>query len=305
MYKNQVVLSTNFSEVELFQRGKVRDIYEIKDNLLIVATDRISAFDCILPDAIPYKGEVLTGLSKFWFNITEDIISNHLITSEEENLPRALFPFRKILKGRFMLVKKSEPIPIECVVRGYLAGSAYREYKMHHSICGISLPQKLRLADKLPEPVFTPATKAEKGHDVNISKEKMREMMGSELTEKLEEISLKIYKRASKFLDSRGFILSDTKLEFGFHRGEVILIDELLTPDSSRFWSKKEYEPGSSAISFDKQFLRDYLSGLDWDKTPPAPSLPLTIIKKTGEKYLEAYQKITGKRLRDEISDRI
>ncbi|GAH47253.1 unnamed protein product, partial [marine sediment metagenome] len=267
MYKDEVVLSTNFSEVELFKKGKVRDIYQIKDELLIVATDRISAFDCILPDGIPYKGKILTGLSKFWFNTTQDIISNHLISSEEENLPRILFPFRKILKGRSMLVKKSEPVPIECVVRGYLAGSVYKEYRTHHSICGIALPQKLRLADRLPEPIFTPATKAEIGHDVNISKEKMKEMIGSELTEKLEKISLKIYKRASKFLDCRGFILSDTKLEFGFHHGEVILIDELLTPDSSRFWSKKEYKPGSSPISFDKQFLRDYLSELDWDKT--------------------------------------
>ena len=297
MYRDEVVLSTNFPEVEFFKRGKVRDIYQIKDKLLIVATDRISAFDCILPDGIPYKGKILTGLSKFWFNVTQDIISNHLISSEEENLPRVLFPFRKTLKGRSMLVKKSEPIPIECVVRGYMAGSAYKEYRTHHSICGIALPQKLRLADRLPEPIFTPATKAEKGHDININKEKMKEMIGSELTEKLEEISLKIYKRASKFLDCRGFILSDTKLEFGFHNGEVILIDELLTPDSSRFWSRKEYKPGSSPISFDKQFLRDYLSGLDWDKMPPAPSLPPTIIEKTSKKYLEAYQEITGKKL--------
>jgi len=297
MYKDEVVLSTDFSEIELFKRGKVRDIYQIRDRLLIVATDRISAFDCILPDGIPYKGKILTGLSKFWFNATQDIISNHLISSEEENLPRVLFPFRKILKGRSMLVKKSEPVPIECVVRGYLAGSAYKEYRMHDSICGIALLQKLRLADQLPEPIFTPATKAEKGHDVNISKEKMKEMIGGELTEKLEEISLKIYKRASKFLDCRGFILSDTKLEFGFHHGEVILIDELLTPDSSRFWSKKEYKPGSSPVSLDKQFVRDYLSELDWDKTPPAPSLPPAIIEKTSKKYLEAYQEITGKRL--------
>ncbi len=297
MYEDEVVLNTNFSEVELFKRGKVRDIYQVESKLLIVATDRISAFDCILPDGIPCKGKILTGLSKFWFNATEDIVSNHLISSEEENLPKVLFPHRKILKGRFMLVKKSEPVPIECVVRGYLAGSAYEEYRIHHSICGIALPGELRSADRLPEPIFTPATKAEKGHDVNISKEKMKEIIGSELTEKLEEISLRIYNRASKFLNSRGFILSDTKLEFGFHNGEVVLIDELLTPDSSRFWSKGEYKPGSSPLSFDKQFLRDYLSGLDWDKTSPAPSLPSDIIEKTSEKYLEAYQKITGKSL--------
>ena len=297
MYEDEVVLNTNFSEVELFKRGKVRDIYQVESKLLIVATDRISAFDCILPDGIPCKGKILTGLSKFWFNATEDIVSNHLISSEEENLPKVLFPHRKILKGRFMLVKKSEPVPIECVVRGYLAGSAYEEYRIHHSICGIALPGELRSADRLPEPIFTPATKAEKGHDVNISKEEMKEIVGSELTEKLEEISLRIYNRASKFLNSRGFILSDTKLEFGFHNGEVVLIDELLTPDSSRFWSKGEYKPGSSPLSFDKQFLRDYLSGLDWDKTSPAPSLPSDIIEKTSEKYLEAYQKITGKRL--------
>lgn len=297
MYEDEVVLNTNFSEIELFKRGKVRDIYQVEGKLLIVATDRISAFDCILPDGIPCKGKILTGLSKFWFNATEDIVSNHLISNEEENLPKVLFPHRKILKGRFMLVKKSEPVPIECVVRGYLAGSAYEEYRIHHSICGIALPGELRSADRLPEPIFTPATKAEKGHDVNISKEEMKEIIGSELTEKLEEISLRIYKRASKFLNSRGFILSDTKLEFGFHNGEVLLIDELLTPDSSRFWSKSEYKPGSSPLSFDKQFLRDYLSGLVWDKTSPAPSLPPDIIEKTSEKYLEAYQKITGKRL--------
>jgi len=297
MWKNQVILKTNFPGIKLFKRGKVRDLYELEDKLLIVATDRISAFDCILPDGIPYKGKVLTELSKFWFNLTQDIISNHLISLKKENFPQSLFPFKDILKGRFILAKKSEPIPIECVVRGYLAGSAYKEYQMHRSVCGISLPENLKLADKLPEPIFTPATKTEKGHDVNISKEKMKKMIGNELTKKLEKISLQIYQRASHFLDPKGFILSDTKLEFGIYNGEIILIDELLTPDSSRFWSKEDYKPGFSPVSFDKQFLRDYLENLGWNKTPPAPSLPLSIIKKTSQKYLQAYQRITGKKL--------
>ena len=297
MWKNQVILRTNFPGIKLFKRGKVRDLYELEDKLLIVATDRISAFDCVLSDGIPYKGKVLTELSKFWFNLTQDIISNHLIFSKEGNFPQSLLPFKDVLKGRSILVKKSEPIPIECVVRGYLAGSAYKEYQMNRSVCGIPLPENLRLADKLPEPIFTPATKTEKGHDVNISKEKMKKMIGDELTRKLEKISLQIYKRASHFLDPKGFILSDTKLEFGIYNGEIILIDELLTPDSSRFWSREDYKPGSSPVSFDKQFLRDYLENLGWNKTPPAPSLPLKIIKKTSQKYLEAYHRITGKKL--------
>jgi len=297
MWKNQVVLRTNLSGIKLFKRGKVRDLYELEDKLLIVTTDRISAFDCVLPDGIPYKGKVLTELSKFWFNLTQDIISNHLITSEEGEFPQILFSFKDILKGRSVLVKKSEPIAIECVVRGYLVGSAYKEYQMHRSVCDIPLPENLRLADKLPQPIFTPATKAEKGHDININKEKMKKIVGNELAKKLEKISLQIYKRASHFLNPRGFILSDTKLEFGIYDGKIILIDELLTPDSSRFWSREDYKPGSSPVSFDKQFLRDYLENLDWDKTPPAPSLPPGIIKKTSQKYLEAYQRITGKKL--------
>lgn len=295
MGENQVILRTSFPGIKLFKRGKVRDLYQLEDKLLIVVTDRISAFDCVLPDGIPYKGKVLTELSRFWFNATKDIISNHLITSEEEKLPEVLHPFRDVLRERFMLVKKSEPIPIECVVRGYLAGSAYKEYQVRGSVCDISLPQNLKLADRLPEPIFTPATKTEKGHDINISKEEMKKKTGDKLTRKLEEISLQIYKRASQFLDSRGFILSDTKLEFGLCNGELILIDELLTPDSSRFWSKKEYKPGSSPVSFDKQFLRDYLENLDWDKTYPAPSLPPAIIKKTSQRYLEVCQRISGK----------
>lgn len=291
------ITGTHLAGVKLFKRGKVRDIYDLGDELLIVATDRVSAFDCVLPDPIPSKGKVLTALSSFWFNRTRDTIPNHLITTSLEDYPPSLQQFKDILEGRSMLVKKSEVIKIECVVRGYLAGSAYREYQNYGSICGITLPPDLREADPLPEPSFTPATKASSGHDINITREKMRQLIGDELSERLAEISLKIYKRASELLKPRGIIVSDTKFEFGLLHGELILVDELLTPDSSRFWSTEQYTPGQHQKSFDKQFLRDYLETLDWDKTPPAPHLPPHIIKKTSERYLEAYQRITGKKL--------
>ncbi|MCK4617585.1 phosphoribosylaminoimidazolesuccinocarboxamide synthase, partial [Candidatus Aerophobetes bacterium] len=246
---------------------------------------------------IPYKGKILTGLSEFWFNLTRDIIPNHLITTKEEDFPPKLREFRGILRGRSMLVRKSLPIKIECVVRGYLAGSAYQEYKRRRSVGGIKLPSGLKRADKFPQPIFTPATKAASGHDINITKEKMKKVIGVTLTQKLEKISLEIYERASKYLESRGFILSDTKFEFGLNQGKAILIDELLTPDSSRFWSKKDYRPGHHQVDFDKQFVRDYLESLDWDKTPPAPSLSPAIIKKTSQRYLEAYERITGSKI--------
>lgn len=297
MPTDKVVLETNLPGLKIFKKGKVRDLYDLKEKLLIVATDRISAFDCVLPAGIPYKGKILTGLSEFWFNLTRDIIPNHLITTKEEDFPSNLREFRGILRGRSMLVRKSLPIKIECVVRGYLAGSAYQEYKRHRSVGGIKLPSGLKRADKFPQPIFTPATKAASGHDINITKEKMKKVIGVTLTQKLEKISLEIYERASKYLESRGFILSDTKFEFGLNQGKVILIDELLTPDSSRFWSKKDYRPGHHQVYFDKQFVRDYLESLDWDKTPPAPSLSPAIIKKTSQRYLEAYERITGSKI--------
>lgn len=291
------ITQSHLAGIEVFKRGKVRDIYDLGDRLLIVATDRVSAFDCILPDPIPLKGKVLTALSSLWFNRTRNTIPNHLITTNLEDYPSSLLKFRDTLEGRSMLVKRSEVVKIECVVRGYLAGSAYMEYQNYGSICGVTLPSGLREADPLPEPIFTPATKEASGHDINITREKMGQLIGNELAERLAEISLKIYKRASELLKPRRIIISDTKFEFGFLDGELILIDELLTPDSSRFWSTGEYTPGQHQKSFDKQFLRDYLETLDWDKTPPAPHLPARIIKKTTERYLEAYQRITGKKL--------
>lgn len=289
---------THLPGIKLFKRGKVRDMYDLGDELVIVATDRVSAFDCVLPDPIPVKGKVLTALSSFWFDRTSDLIPNHLITTNPEEYPANLRQFRDILEGRSMLVKKTEVIEIECIVRGYLAGSAHREYQNSGSICGITLPPGLREADPLPEPAFTPATKAESGHDINITRGQMEELIGEKLTEELVEISLKIYKRGSELLKPRGMIVVDTKFEFGFHGGKVILIDELFTPDSSRFWSAEEYVPGQHQESFDKQFLRDYLETLDWNKTPPAPHVPSHIIKKTSERYLEAYRRITGEELK-------
>ena len=297
MPTDKVVLETDLTGLKIFKKGKVRDLYDLKEKLLMVATDRISAFDCVLPNGIPYKGKILTALSEFWFNLTRDVIPNHLITTKEEDFPSPLKEFRDLLRGRSMLVRKSLPIKVECVVRGYLAGSAYQEYKSRRSVGGIRLGSGLKRADKLTEPIFTPATKAESGHDISITKEKMKEMIGGTLTQKLERISLEIYERASEYLESRGFILSDTKLEFGFYQDEVILIDELLTPDSSRFWSKKDYQSGHPQVNFDKQFVRDYLDSLDWDKTSPAPSLPPHIIKKTSQRYLEAYETITGSKI--------
>ncbi|MEA1964430.1 MAG: phosphoribosylaminoimidazolesuccinocarboxamide synthase [Candidatus Aerophobetes bacterium] len=295
---SSLILKTDFPGLRLLKRGKVRDIYEVEDKLLLVTTDRVSAFDCVLPDGIPYKGKVLTGLSEFWFNLTKDIVPNHLITIDENRFPRELISFKKILEGRAMLVKKTEPIRIECVARGYLTGSAYSEYKERSSVVDIKLPRGLKEADCLPEPIFTPATKASEGHDVNISMKKMGELIGDKLAKKLRVKTLSIYKRAQKLLKSKGIILSDTKLEFGIFKKEVILIDELLTPDSSRFWLEKNYKPGYPQISFDKQFLRNYLESINWNKTPPAPALPSSIIKKTSVRYLEAFRMITGEELK-------
>ncbi|MEE9175333.1 MAG: phosphoribosylaminoimidazolesuccinocarboxamide synthase [Thermodesulfobacteriota bacterium] len=285
---SQPLRFTGLGDIEFFKRGKVRDIYDFEDKLLIVSTDRISCFDVILPTVIPNKGEVLTKLSLFWFEFTKDIIPNHLITANVDDFPEALAKYKEILQGRSMLVKKADPISVECVVRGYLAGSGWKEYKETQFICGIKLPEGLREADKLPQAIFTPATKEQVGHDVNVTQEYIEKEMGKDITTKLKDVSITLYERASAYAEARGIIIADTKFEFGKIGEEIILIDEVLTPDSSRFWPKDGYSPGKSQPSFDKQFVRDYLETLDWDKTPPAPELPEEIVLKTSEKYLQA-----------------
>ena len=286
---------TSFLDIELFKRGKVRDVYDLKDKLLVVSTDRISCFDVVLPTGIPRKGEVLTKLSLFWFEYTKDIVPNHLITAEVNDYPAELSKYRDILKGRSMLVKKVKPIPVECIVRGYLSGSGWKEYQHSQSICGIKLPPGLKESDKLPEPIFTPSTKEDIGHDINVSQDYVEQELGKEITVRLKELSLALYLKASAYAESKGIIIADTKFEFGVYDDEVILIDEALTPDSSRFWPKDQYELGKPQSSFDKQFVRDYLETLDWDKTPPGPELPDEIVKKTSEKYIQALLMITGK----------
>ncbi len=289
-------LSQTNLPLKLKSRGKVRDIYELtEDKLLIIATDRISAFDVVLPSLIPYKGQVLTGLSAFWFDKTQKIIDNHLITADFGKFPKELKKHLE-LRGRTMLVKKAKPLPVEWVVRGYLSGSAWNLYKAGKSISGIKLPSGLRESEKLPEPIFTPTTKALTGHDQELTEKELAGLIGENLAQKLKEISLKLYQYGSKFTEKRGLIIADTKFEFGLLGQKLILIDELLTPDSSRFWPKDEYQPGRPQKSFDKQFVRDYLLGINWDKKPPAPELPEEIIEKTSQKYIEAYQRITGER---------
>lgn len=295
--EDSVLLSTDFKDLKLYKRGKVRDVYDLGDELLIVSTDRISCFDVVLPTCIPYKGEVLTQLSLFWFGFTKDVCPNHLISTDLDDYPKELAKYRDILKGRSMLVEKVKSIPVECVVRGYLSGSGWREYKETQSICGIKLPQGLRESDKLPQAIFTPATKADVGHDVNVTQRYIENEIGEATATKLKELSLALYKKATQYAESKGIIIADTKFEFGFFDSKIILIDEVLTPDSSRFWPKEGYTPGVSQPSFDKQFVRDYLESLNWNKTLPAPELPKEIIEKTSQKYLEAYRRITGKDL--------
>ncbi len=286
----QPLQSTNLDGINLFKRGKVRDVYDLGNELLIVSTDRISCFDVILPTAIPRKGEVLTRLSTFWFGFTKDIVANHLITANVDDFPRRLAEHREILKDRSMLVKKTESIPVECVVRGYLSGSGWKEYKETQSICGINLPAGLKESEKLPELIFTPATKEDAGHDINVTQEYIEEKIGKDVAATLKDISIALYKKASEYAESRGIIISDTKFEFGKLGDEIILIDELFTPDSSRFWPMDEYKPGKPQKSFDKQFVRDYLETLDWVKTPPAPELPQEIVTRTTRKYLQAVE---------------
>jgi phosphoribosylaminoimidazole-succinocarboxamide synthase len=292
------IYETNLEGLKLLKRGKVRDIYDLDKHLLIVATDRLSAFDCVFPDPIPMKGAVLTQISRFWFEKTKDIVNNHIVSFEPSDYPSQAQKHAGILRGRSMLVKKSKPLPVECVVRGYLHGSAWKEYKAKGSICGINLPSGMKQKDVLPQPIFTPATKAESGHDENISFDKTRENIGKDLAEFVKNKSIKIYRFAHSHLITHGIILVDTKFEFGIYNREAILIDECITPDSSRIYEAKSYKPGMDSVNYDKQYVRDYLEGSGWDKSPPAPPLPKEIIKGTTERYLEAYKIITGKELK-------
>jgi phosphoribosylaminoimidazole-succinocarboxamide synthase len=294
---NEPLLQVDLPGLRKVKSGKVRDIFDLGDALLFVATDRISAFDCVMPNGIPCKGEVLTQLSHFWFDQTAGIIANHRVLGTAEALPPKLQPFAGQLAGRSMVVKKAEPLAIECVVRGYLAGSGWKEYRERQTVCGIKLPAGLTESAELPEPIFTPATKAETGHDINISFEEAARIVGAALAEQARKVSLRIYSWAREYARKRGIIIADTKFEFGRIGGQLSLIDEVLTPDSSRFWPADQYKAGQGQPSFDKQFVRDYLETLDWNKTPPAPRLPPEIVAKTQAKYLEAYQRLTGHEL--------
>ena len=291
-------LDTSLSGVRRLSEGKVRDIYQVEDDLLLVTTDRVSAFDVVLPEGIPEKGRVLNSLSAWWLDRTREIVDNHLITAEVEKYPAALRPARGLLEGRSMLVKRLRPIPFECVMRGFLYGSGWKEYRRDGSVCGISLPAGMQLAERFPEPLFTPATKAEDGHDENVSEAFVADALGKELTERLHRISREIYETGVAWARERGIIIADTKFEFGRDdEGRVYLIDEVLTPDSSRFWPADDYAPGRLQSSFDKQFVRDYLETLDWDKNPPAPHLPDEVVRGTTERFLGAYRRITGQPL--------
>src|ERR1044072_8654455 len=284
--------------IKKLRSGKVREVFDLGETLLFVVTDRISAFDVILADPIPHKGAVLNQISAFWFK-RFDMIRNHLVTANFEELPKELQPFREQLAGRSMIVKKTKPLAVECVVRGYLAGSGWKEYQESQSVCGIKLPAGLQLASKLPEPIFTPATKAEEGHDENIDMKRCAQILGEELANRVKTLSLEIYSRGRDHAAQQGIIVADTKFEFGAVDGDLLLIDECLTPDSSRFWPKDQYVVGQSPPSFDKEFVRDYLEQLDWDKTPPAPRLPADVIQKTSAKYIEAFEKMSGEKLAD------
>jgi len=292
---SDVLLNTDFPDLKLYASGKVRDLYQVDDDhLLFVATDRISAFDYVLATGIPQKGRVLTQLSLFWFDFLKGFVPNHLATADVHKYPRELQKYSSQLRGRSMLVVRADMIAIECVVRGYLSGSGWKEYKVNGSVGGIKLPSGLRESDKLPEPIFTPATKAASGHDENISFEHMVTLAGRELSEKLRDLSIKVYQTAADYAETRGIIIADTKFEFGRTAGGLVLADEVLTPDSSRFWPKDRYQPGGPQDSFDKQYVRDYLEAIKWDKQPPAPELPPEVAARTSEKYVEAYTQLTG-----------
>lgn len=293
-----VLLQTDFPELELHASGKVRDVYQLEnDHLLFVATDRISAFDYVLPTGIPHKGRVLSQLSLFWFDFLRDVVPNHVVTADVSKYPASLRKYDEQLRGRSMLVMRAEMSPVECVVRGYVSGSAWKEYNASGSVCGIPLPSGLRESDRLPEPIFTPATKVASGHDENISFEQMAKLVDPELSRELRDLSLRIYSKAADYARQRGIIIADTKFEFGRTPQGVTLADEVLTPDSSRFWPADKYLPGRSQESFDKQYVRNYLEEIGWNKHPPAPALPAEVARKTSEKYLEAYHRLTGREL--------
>lgn len=295
---DSVLLRTDFPELDLHASGKVRDVYRLgDDHLLFVATDRISAFDYVLATGIPQKGRVLTQVSLFWFDFLKDIVPNHLITADVNQYPQAVRKYADQLRGRSMLVKRAEMFPVECVVRGYISGSAWKEYKASGSVCGITLPSGLKESDQLPEPIFTPATKAASGHDENISFDQMALLVGPELSHRLRDLTLAIYRKASNYAREKGLIIADTKFEFGQTAAGITLADEVLTPDSSRFWPADKYQPGKAQDSFDKQYVRDYLEEIHWNKQPPAPSLPQEVARKTSQKYLEAYRQLTGREL--------
>ena len=294
---SEPLLQIELPGIPKIKSGKVREIFDLGDTLLFVATDRISAFDCIMPNGIPRKGEVLTQISHFWFDFLKDVVPNHRATGADAPLPDKLKPFEAQLRGRSMIVKKAKPLPIECVARGYLAGSGWKEYRASQKVCGVSLPPGLQEASELPEPIFTPATKAESGHDLNISFEEAAKMVGEDIARQVRDLTLRIYSTARAYARERGILIADTKFEFGLDGGQLILIDEVMTPDSSRFWPADQYRAGQAQASFDKQFVRDYLETLDWDKTPPAPRLPDAIVEKTQAKYFEAYRRLAGREL--------
>jgi phosphoribosylaminoimidazole-succinocarboxamide synthase len=294
---NQPLLQLDLPGIRKLKSGKVREVFDLNDRLLFVATDRISAFDCIMPNGIPRKGEVLTQISYFWFAQTEAFQPNHLLSRGDAPLPASLQPYAAQLARRSMIVKKAKPLAIECVVRGYLAGSGWKEYREHQTVCGIKLPPGLVESSELPVPIFTPATKAESGHDENIPFPQAAQIVGAEVAEQVRAASVKLYRFARDYARRRGIIIADTKFEFGLLDGKLTLIDEVLTPDSSRFWPADQYQPGKAQPSFDKQFVRDYLETLDWNKTPPAPALPAEVVARTQAKYLEAYERLTGRKL--------
>lgn len=289
---------TSFIKLPIYIRGKVRDVYDLGDSLLIVVTDRISAFDVVFNELIPDKGTVLNSIAAFWFEYTKEVIPNHVISTDPAEYPQGLSEYAEELKGRSMLVKKIDMLPAECIVRGYLEGSALKEYQKTGTVSGIVLPAGLQQGDRLPEPMFTPSTKAESGHDINISFEELVDIVGGDMASQLRDKSLELYRHAAEYAESKGIILADTKFEFGISGGQLIVADEIFTPDSSRFWEKSDWQPGRAQKSFDKQYLREWLETLDWDKNPPAPALPLDIIEKTAAKYKEAYEILTGKALK-------
>lgn len=289
-----ILLDINLPGIKLFRKGKVRNVFDLGDTLLLVASDRISAFDYIMPNGIPDKGKILNQISLFWFDFTKGIIKNHVIEADVAKFPKELLPYREKLAKRSIVAKRAKLIPIECVVRGYLSGVGWKEYQMSQSICGIKLPAGLTESDKLPEPIFTPTTKAEVGHDQNVAFEQVIDAVGRETAETIKDKTIAIYKACADYARTKGIIIADTKFEFGFYNNEILLIDEILSPDSSRFWPLELYKPGGPQPSYDKQFVRDYLESIKWNKEPPVPPLPAEVVKKTREKYMEAYKKLTG-----------